>query len=147
MSRMFLLLVSFTGLLLVSSRTPAEDKKDPDKPDGKWEAVSQTVDGKSADEDELKNRYVVIKGGKMTFLYKDKERGTASVKLDSGKTPKQIDVKYEDGAAKGAVLKGIYKLEGDKLTICFGGLGKDRPTEFASKPGSGTILTTSKRVK
>jgi uncharacterized protein (TIGR03067 family) len=144
---MFLLVASLTGLLLVGGPVPAEDKTDSDKLDGKWEAVSQTVDGKDADADELKNRYVVFKGDKLTFLYKDKERGTASIKLDPGKSPRQIDVTYEDGAAKGAVLKGIYKLEGDTLTLCLGGLGKDRPAEFASKPGSGTILGTSKRVK
>jgi hypothetical protein len=31
--------------------------------------------------------------------------------------------------------------------LCYGGFGKDRPTEFASKAGSGTILVVQKRAK
>jgi uncharacterized protein (TIGR03067 family) len=147
MGRTLLLLVALTGLLRVSGPAPAEDKKDPGKLEGKWEPVSQTVDGKESDEDELKNRFAVFKGGKLAFLFKGKERGTAAVKLDPGKSPKQIDITYEDGPAKGTTLKGIYKVEGDKLTICFGGFGKSRPAEFASKPGSGTILIVQKRAK
>ena len=90
---------------------------------------------------------MAVKGEKATFLYKDKERGTGSMKVDPNKSPAHIDFTYEDGPAKGTTLKGIYKIEGDTLTICYGGFGKDRPTEFASKPGSGTILIVQKRAK
>jgi uncharacterized protein (TIGR03067 family) len=143
---MALLLVSFTGLLLVGSRTPAEDKKDAGGIDGKWELVASTADGKEAEPEELANRFMVVKGDKATFLYKDKERAAAVVKLDASKSPKQIDSTYLDGPAKGVTLKGIYKVEGDKLTICYGGFGKERPGEFASTAGSGAILTVLKRA-
>ena len=93
------------------------------------------------------DRFLAIKGEKATFLDKDKERGTGSMKIDPSKSPAHIDFTYEDGPAKGTTLKGIYKIEGDTLTICYGGLGKDRPTEFASKAGSGTILVVQKRAK
>jgi uncharacterized protein (TIGR03067 family) len=135
--------------LLSTAAAPKEgaDKKELEKFQGKWAPVSVTVDGNAQEEDEIKDRFMAIKGEKATFLYKDKERGTGAMKIDPGTSPAHIDFTYEDGPAKGTTLKGIYKFEGDTLSICYGGFGKGRPTEFASKPGSGTILVIQKRVK
>ena len=141
-------LVTAGGIgLLSAAQKEGADKKELEKFQGKWVQVSTTIDGKALEEDELKNRSVVFKGEKRTLLYKDKERGTASLKIDPSKSPAQIDTTAEDGPAKGGTSKGIYKFDGDTLTICLGGSGKDRPTEFASKPGSGTMLFVQKRAK
>ncbi len=143
-----LVMAGLTGLLSpVAAQNGGGAKKELEKFQGKWAVVSVTVDGKTQEEDEIKDRFVVVKGAKATAMYKDKERGTASMKIDPSTSPAHVDNTYEDGPAKGSTLKGIYKFEGNTLTICYGGLGKDRPTEFASKPGSGTILVIEKRVK
>jgi uncharacterized protein (TIGR03067 family) len=133
--------------LLSAAQDEAAVKKGLEKLQGKWEPVSVTADGKAQEPEELKDRFQVIKGEKATFLFKDKERGVVSMKIDPTKSPAHMDTTYEDGPAKGTTLKGIYKIEGDTMTLCLGGIGKDRPTEFASKPGSGTILIVQKRVK
>jgi uncharacterized protein (TIGR03067 family) len=143
-----MVLVMTGGIGLVSTATAQNEgagKKELEKFQGKWATASVTVDGK--EEDEIKDRFLVIKGEKATFLYQDNERGTGSMTLDPGKSPARLDFTYEDGPAKGKTLKGIYKFEGDTLTLCYGGFGKDRPTEFASKAGSGTILIVQKRAK
>ena len=138
-------LVTAGGIgLLSAAQKEGADKTELEKFQGKWVPVSTTIDGKALDEDEIKHRSLVFKGEKMTLLYKDKERGTASLKIDPSKSPAQIDTTGEDGPRKGETLKGIYKIDGDTLTIC---VGKDRPTEFASKPGSGTQLFVHKRAK
>jgi uncharacterized protein (TIGR03067 family) len=41
--------------------------------------------------------------------------------------PPHVDVRV---AGSGKVLRGIFKLEGDALTICYAEEGKARPTEF-----------------
>src|SRR5262249_26772744 len=135
------------GLLSAAAQKEGADKKDLEKFQGKWVAVSTTIDGKAFDEDEIRNRSVVYKGEKLILMYRDKKRGTISLKIDPSKSPAQIDATNEDGPSKGGTLKGIYKFDGDTLTLCFVVGSKDRPTEFASKPGSGTMLFVQKRAK
>src|SRR6516164_3853246 len=141
-------LVTAGGIgLLSAAQKEGADKKELEKFQGRWVLVSATIDGKAWEEDEIKHRSVVFKGEKLTLLYKDKERGTASLKIDPSKSPAQIDTTAEDGPRQGGTSKGIYKFDGDTLTICFVLDSKDRPTEFASKPGSGTLLIVHKRAK
>jgi hypothetical protein len=42
---------------------------------------------------------------------------------------------------------GIYKFDGDMFIDCVALGGKDRPKDFASKPGSGYVLIKYKRVQ
>jgi|SRR5579864_805127 len=137
-----LLMADGIGLL---STAAAQDDKALEKFQGKWATASISVDGKK--EDEIKDRFLAIKGEKATFLYEGKETGKGSLVIDPSKSPAHIDFKYEDGPAKGKTLKGIFKFEGDTLTFCYGGFGKDRPSEFASKAGSDAILIVQKRAK
>jgi uncharacterized protein (TIGR03067 family) len=132
--------------LLSAAQTDGADKKDLEKFQGQWLQVSGTIDGKAMEEDEFKNRSVLFKGEKLILLFKDKERGTQSLKIDSSKAPAQFDSTWDDGPVKGGAVKGIYKFDGDTLTLCFVVGSKDRPTEFASKPGSGTFLLVHKRA-
>ena len=135
------------GLLsTVAGQKEGADKKALEKLQGKWETVSVTEEGKDLKEDEIKVRSLEIKGEKITFPREGKP-GTISIKIDPSQSPAHFDGTYDDGPLKGVTGKGIYKLDGDKLIICSSGPGKDRPTEFASKPGSGTILRVYKRAK
>jgi uncharacterized protein (TIGR03067 family) len=70
-----------------------------------------------------------------------------TIKLDPGKSPKAMDITFTEGESKGKVSLGIYKIEDDRLTICRAAPGTDRPSEFASKPGSGHTLMVYERVK
>lgn len=65
--------------------------------------------------------------------------------LDPSKEPPAIDLKAPGG--KGETMYGIYKLDGDTLTICAVGSSRpaDRPTEFKTTPANGAMMMTLKR--
>jgi len=71
-------------------------------------------------------------------------------KLDTKKSPNEIDIMAPK--EKGKIL-GIYKIDGDTLTICISGKDvkddKDgeRPAKFESPEGAQIMLMTFKRVK
>jgi uncharacterized protein (TIGR03067 family) len=67
-----------------------------------------------------------------------------AIKVDD--TKGTIDFTPEDGPAKGKTLQGIYKIEGDVLTLCFTGAGGARPKEFKSDDRN-TVLATYERKK
>jgi uncharacterized protein (TIGR03067 family) len=81
-----------------------------------------------------------IRGDKWIFMGQEKGRIIA---IDS----RNLDTKSSEEGRVGEVDEGIYKLNGDMLTICYyQGKGKNRPTEFASKDDD-TMLVVLKRAK
>jgi uncharacterized protein (TIGR03067 family) len=64
------------------------------------------------------------------------------IELDPSRDPKAIDVIPDGGKDRGERVLGIYKLEGDRLTICMAAPGKPRPKEFKADKGSGCTLRT-----
>jgi uncharacterized protein (TIGR03067 family) len=130
------------ALLFLSLTLLADDTKDAANLQGTWIVESAMVDGK--EENDIKGDKMTFKDGKITVKTKEKdEKGT--YKIDPSQKPKTIDVK-EDGKDK--VHQGIYKLEGDRLTICIPEkAGRERPTEFTGKEGSKQMLIELKREK
>jgi uncharacterized protein (TIGR03067 family) len=142
------LLVLAAGLVLAAN--PREDdasKADLDKLQGTWKMASLTVDGAAAPAEKFQDYRLTVKGNKYVVKVAD-QTIELSAKLDAGKKLKEIDLTYEAGDNKGKTNHAIYKLEGDTLTMCRPQqAGQARPTEFASKEGSGQILSVWKRDK
>jgi uncharacterized protein (TIGR03067 family) len=115
---------------------------------GTWRLISRELDGKKASEEELKDRVVVFDAaGKVSARHGDKITFEAAWKIDPTKKPKAVDSTSTLGENKGKTNLGIYELEGDTLRVCLGPIGKERPTEFSSKPGSGNRLFRLEREK
>ncbi len=137
--------VLVVGLLLAAD-DPEQDgvKREMVKFQGTWQFVSVEVDG-------TKTPYmgftVVVKGDQWTVCEGDRCAAKVTLELDPTKKPKTIDLVYVDVEKKGRI-RGIYSLEGDRLTVCYRNSEKgDRPTEFATKPDSGFVLLRLKRQK
>jgi uncharacterized protein (TIGR03067 family) len=75
---------------------------------------------------------------------------TCKVKVDPEAKPHAaIDLTIDEGPedSKGKVSKAIYKLNGEKLTLCVSLPGKDRPKEFEQSPDEAFLFELKKQKK
>lgn len=143
-------LACHAGLLLASSLLLAADDQEAARTDlsrlqGVWSFALVEVEGVRQPEAPFESHKLVIsKGGRYTILQGPRiTRGSLS--LDPTKTPKHYDPTVTEGAGKGRAYRGIYELTGDSYRICLSFRNAERPTEFASRPGSGLLLFVFKR--
>jgi uncharacterized protein (TIGR03067 family) len=114
---------------------------------GTWQLVSAEADGVKAPWDWTDKIRVVIKGSRHAVMFGDKEVAhSIPFAIDPTTTPKSVVDTLEAGPDVGEQIKGIYNLEGDTLTSCVARTGEERPTGFASKPGTGHTLRVFGRV-
>jgi uncharacterized protein (TIGR03067 family) len=127
------------------SPLPDRARKELDRLQGKWVAKEFGRQGKKVD---VKEQELVleIKGDKWIFVGKEKGQFIA---FDPTADPKCVDLKSIEEGRKGQVDEGIYRLDGDTLTICLHqGSGKTRPTKFETSPDQpDTILAVFERPK
>src|SRR5262249_51122988 len=121
-------------------------KQELDKLAGKWQLLALMVNGENLlAKEEPRERPMVIKDGKLSNEGEGKNRLEAVLKVQPRTQLCQIDFIFTSGEVRGKISTGIYKLEGDFLTICIN--DENRPNEFTSKPGSGNHLLVYKRSK
>jgi uncharacterized protein (TIGR03067 family) len=144
-----------TAALLLGADAPKERPvdKDRDALQGKWRSTSSTRDGEKLDGAKKWTVLVVDKDAisweESTLKGDFGETGVVpfSYKLDPSKDPKTIDLTLTKYANKGKKQLGIYRLQGDELTICVSWKDKARPKKFESERSSGYQLLTLKRVE
>jgi len=139
-------------LLAALLAAPAPDpggsaKEDLKKLQGEWSPTAIQINGEKAPDKKLARTKLVVKDDKFTALEDGEVSDESTVRLDPAKEPRAIDLAFTAGPDKDKSVQGIYKLDGDVLTVCVAEPGKDRPKEFASAEGSGHILLVFKRAK
>jgi uncharacterized protein (TIGR03067 family) len=137
---------------LVAALGRAEEggiKGDLKKMEGAWTMTSREGGGRKATAEELKkiNGKLVIKGHKYTFYFNGKAVTRGTIKLNSAKEPKAMDLVASDGPLKGQAIKAIYRLKGDRMEACFPLPDAKRPRNFRTDKGSSQILIRYQRIK
>ncbi|MDY3562819.1 TIGR03067 domain-containing protein [Gemmata sp. JC673] len=124
----------------------AAAKKEVDKLQGKWKLVKGSRAGKEYEHTEGTPELIVEFKGR-TWLLNGVEKAEI-VALDPSSDPKCLDLKsLEQPRGANTVDEGIFKLDGDTLTICwYQGADKNRPTSFDIPKDKDTILGVPKRV-
>ena len=112
--------------------------------EGTWKLISSEQNGQDEPEKVAKTPKLEIVGDQHTLTIGDTVRkGTHT--LDTSHTPMTIDVSDTAGPFENKSLKGIFKLEDDVFSVCFGKPGGSRPTEFTTRDGKASILHVWRR--
>lgn len=132
--------------VLVGAETRGEPAggRDLEQLQGAWKMVSHLFNGEP--DEGLKDVVRIVEGDKFIIKRGEQVLRGGTMKLDPTRKPKWIDIVFTEGPEKGRTRRGIYVLEGDRQTICYGELDKDRPTEFLSERGSGHRLVVFERA-
>ncbi len=137
----------FTAAIAAADDKTAKDAKELQ---GVWQAVRLEANGEARPDDEVKELQIVFKGDELFAVKPKGEDPHLKFKLDSGKTPKTIDLTPIEGSDKTKTLAGIYCLKDGRLQVCINIFGQDttqRPKEFKTQPETGVVAGTFERVK
>lgn len=136
-------------LLIAAASTgfdlPKEDSfanSDQEKMQGTWNVEKIEVGGMKMPADQLKMK-LAVRGDVMTATHDNRQHEEEmKFKLTPDADPPQIDMK--SSRMNNKLTKGIYRLDGDTLTLCIND-GGERPKKFASNQAGNTVLIVLKR--
>ena len=143
MSRCILILTAGAVLATAGARGD-DDKKAAEKLEGKWVATSWKRGDGEVGKDKVDTELTLGKGSYEFPKGINRISKTGTFKIDAAKGT--IDFTPEDGPAKGKTLLGLYKVEGNTLTLCFSAADRERPKEFKTGDRN-TVLATYERKK
>jgi len=142
------MIVLFTPVLLIAGDDDV--KKELKALEGKWKAVALEAGGKPLPKESVPEFiFIVAADGKSTGQM-GKVEYQSTITIDSKKSPKTIDNSHDSGAYKGKSQYGIYKLEGDKWTVCMtspGAKESDRPKSFDTKDTANVVFVFERMKK
>jgi uncharacterized protein (TIGR03067 family) len=144
MGRLSCGLALFLLACYATAQQPNSKKTDQELIQGRWWINAQESGGKQQSDKAFKgNSFTFRKDKKGSLVAKLDERPYEPVEfavaIDPNRNPKSIDL-----TTKGIKARGIYKLDGDDLTICVS-LGGQRPNDFTTRPGGDTETFSLRR--
>jgi uncharacterized protein (TIGR03067 family) len=115
-------------------------KTDQDLLQGTWQVVSIEFSGETRDHSDKKYTF---RGGRV-IEDRPQQLDEGTFKVETTKNPKCIDFTLGEFAPRQQL--GIYKVDGDRLLICWGNAADQRPTDFVTDKKAKTFLYRLERV-
>jgi uncharacterized protein (TIGR03067 family) len=149
MQRIICVLVALAAPLRMAADIDEEARKELKALQGTWKAVALEAGGMAFPRNAIPDfTFVIGADGKSTGKMAQSAYD-ATITVNPGKDPKTIDNLHVSGAQKGKKQYGVYKLEGDRLTVCMTPPGRaegDRPKDFTTKDTTNVVFVFE-RVK
>ncbi len=140
----FLLPTASLLIALLPTAAPADEKAELKKLEGTWKVVKIVNDGQEGDTEQLKDQRIIISGNKYTLKHPE-HSSKGELELDPDQNPAHMDASYATDSGETGRVECIYKIEGDKLSICWN--QDSRPSSFQAEAGSGNRLMVFEREK
>jgi uncharacterized protein (TIGR03067 family) len=136
-----------TSNMLIGLDSEDAARKEYARLEGVWRfALVESDDKKQRDLQFQNSKMILLRDASFAVIQvRGVTRGT--LKIDPTTNPKHYERTITNGLAKGRKTLGIYELNGDTLNICSSLRNNERPSELASKPGSGLLFEVFERVK
>jgi uncharacterized protein (TIGR03067 family) len=131
---------------LIAAQEPKKDDSESLK--GNWTAVSMKQNKQSLPEDFVKTFRLSMDGKNYTNTAGQEVMEEGGYTVDASKMPKTIDFDIKKGPDAGRKQLGLYKLEGDKLTIVVSPSDStERPKSLEADDSNDAIVVVLERVK
>jgi uncharacterized protein (TIGR03067 family) len=127
-----------------AAQTP-EPSGPPTEFEGEWQMLSGVMNGAAMDPATVQWVKRVTRGNQTSVIAGPQTMLKVEFTFDPSTSPPSIDYLNLHGSTKGKRQAGIYRFEGDVLTVCTAAPGAARPAEFTSGRGDGRSLTVWKR--
>jgi uncharacterized protein (TIGR03067 family) len=111
---------------------------------GEWSMISMEIKLAKIPEDDVKNFRLTVNGDKWVVKKNGRIYVNSVMRIDHSMEPKAIDL-VQDSSNTELIYPGIYKIEGDTLTMCRTSGYKERPKEFKTTLDA-AILIVWKRL-
>jgi uncharacterized protein (TIGR03067 family) len=129
--------------------TQGEKKKGQPIPAGSWAYLSNTYgDDKPLPQAALEKIWLEITDKSFIRCGDSGLRSESRLACYPDRNPMEFDLEFTNKVTKKvSVSKGIYKVDGDRITICYDNTGKSRPTDFKTRQGESEYFLSVLRRK
>lgn len=107
--------------------------------EGEWTMVLMEQKGTKVMADGANRFRLSVKGDQWTVVSLRGQETRMTFQIDPSQNPPTIDLILKSGDQE-AVSRGIYRLEGDTLTVCRTAGDAERPKEFKTTAESGVLV-------
>ena len=134
--------VAGMALVLAAGWAMAEPPKALVPLQGKWRIIQATESGKLIDPEVFRNFPVTFSDDQMEMVHEGDKMVKFTVFANPDRDPPEIDAQFPKDVEKGRIMRGVYRIDGERMAIAIGIDPKStRPINFQALGGDKPTMT------